>query len=266
MNARTPLVRRALRKAALCASAVVAFAVHSAAHADELIVSAASSLTNAFREMAAAFEKTHPHTQVVLNFGASDVLLRQIVNGAPADVFASADETAMDKAVDAKAVLPATRRDFAANSLVMIVPAGSKLMAGPSVRETLALPQVKHVALGNPASVPAGRYAKAALEREGAWDIVSAKAVLASNVRESLDYVARGEAEAGFVFGTDAALMPQTVKVAATVATTAPVAYPIALVKDSAHAADARAFADFVRSPNGQAILAKYGFRPPARH
>ncbi|HEX7685534.1 MAG TPA: molybdate ABC transporter substrate-binding protein [Trinickia sp.] len=264
MNARTPAVRRCLRTIALCASAVAAFAVQSAAHADELVVSAASSLTNAFREVATAFEHSRPGTKVVLNFGASDVLLRQIINGAPADVFASADESAMDKAVEAKAVLPDTRRDFAANSLVMVVPADSKL-AGPSVRETLAQPQVKHVALGNPASVPAGRYAKAALERAGAWDVVNAKAVLAGNVRESLDYVARGEAEAGFVFGTDAAMMPQAVKVAATLATPTPVTYPMALVKGGAHAADAEAFAAFVRSPSGQAILAKYGFKPPAQ-
>lgn len=265
MTARLLAARRKIRTVALCASAVAAFSMQSAAHADELVVSAAASLTNAFRGVATAFEKTHPNTKIVLNFGASDVLLRQIVNGAPADVFASADEAAMDKAVEAKAVVPDTRHDFAANSLVMIVPADSTL-TGPSVRETLAKPQVKHVALGNPASVPAGRYAKAALEREGAWDIVNGKAVLASNVRESLDYVARGEAEAGFVFGTDAALMPKAVKVAATVPTPTPVTYPIALVKGSAHPAEAAAFAEFVRSPDGQAILAKYGFRPPAEH
>lgn len=265
MNDRIHTVRRYARTAAICAFAVAAFAGQRAAHADELVVSAAASLTNAFRQMATAFEKTHADTKVVLNFGASDVLLQQIVNGAPADVFASADEKAMDKAVDAKAVLADTRRDFAANSLVMIVPADSTLPMR-SVRETLALPQVKHVALGNPASVPAGRYAQAALQREGAWDIVSPKAVLAGNVRESLDYVARGEAEAGFVFGTDAAMMPQTVKVAATVPTGTPVTYPIALVQGSKHGADAKAFAQFVLSKDGQAILARFGFRPVAQH
>lgn len=258
-------VRRYGRAAAACCFAAAALSVHSVAHADELVVSAAASLTNAFRIMATAFEKTHPNTQVVLNLGASDVLLQQILNGAPADVFASADETAMDKAVDGKAVIPNTRRDFATNSLVMIVPADSRLPVR-SVREALMLPQVKHVALGNPASVPAGRYAKAALEHEGVWDVVSSKAVLAGNVRESLDYVARGEAEAGFVFSTDAAMMPQAVKVAASVPTQKPVTYPIALVHGSAHAADAKAFAEFVLSPQGQAILAKYGFMPPAQH
>lgn len=265
MNLPVAAARRSARTFALTVSAVIAMTAQSAAHADELVVSAASSLTNAFRSVATAFEKTHPNTKVVLNLGASDVLLQQIVAGAPADVFASADEKAMDKAVDAKTIAPGTRHDFATNSLVLVVPADSTLPVG-SLRDTLALPQVKHVALGNPASVPAGRYAKAALEHEGAWELVSEKAVLAANVRESLDYVARGEAEAGFVFGTDAAMMPKAVKVAAIVPTQSPVTYPIAVVQGSAHAAEANAFAQFVLSPDGQKLLAQYGFRPPAGH
>lgn len=263
MNARMTAIRRRLRTLVFCTGAVVALFAQNAARADELVVSAAASLTNAFREVATAFEKAHPSTKVVLNFGASDVLLQQIVNGAPADVFASADETAMDKAVEAKAVVPTTRRDFATNSLVMIVPADSRLKV-PSVGETIALPQVKRIAVGDPASVPVGRYTKAALQHEGTWDAVSAKAVLAANVRQALDYVARGEADAGFVYSTDAALMPKKVKIAATVPTAQPVAYPIAQVKGSVHAAEADAFAALVLSPQGQAILAKYGFKPPA--
>lgn len=262
MNVSVSILRHRLRIFALCAGAVVAFSVQGVACAAELVVSAASSLTNAFREMAGAFEKTHPGTTVVLNFAASDVLEQQLVNGAPADVFASADETAMDKAVEAKLVAARTRRDFATNSLVMIVPFDSNLQV-PSVRETLALPQVKRVAIGDPGSVPVGRYTKAALEHEGSWDALSAKAVLASNVRQALDYVARGEVDAGFVYSTDAALVPKKVKVAATVPTEKPVAYPIGVVSNSAHAADANAFTSFVLSPDGQAILAKYGFKPP---
>lgn len=263
MNASVSAIRRRIRTLALCAGALAAFSIQNAARADELVVSAAASLTNAFREMATAFEKAHPSTKVTLNFGASDVLLQQIVNGAPADVFASADETAMDKAVEAKAVMPDTRHDFATNSLVMIVPSDSQLKV-TTVRDMIALPQIKHVALGDPASVPVGRYTKAALEHEGNWDAVSAKAVLANNVRQALDYVARGEADAGFVYSTDAALMPNKVKVAAVVPSEKPVAYPIALVKGGGHAADAGAFTRFVLSSDGQAILAKFGFKPPA--
>ncbi|WP_430366920.1 molybdate ABC transporter substrate-binding protein [Trinickia sp. NRRL B-1857] len=265
MNAHVSAVRRPIRALILSAGALTALSVQGVAHADELIVSAAASLTNAFRDVATAFEKTHPDTKVVLNLGASDILLQQIANGAPADVFASADETAMDKAVAQNDVVTGTRHDFATNSLVMIVPADSHLKVR-SVRETVAMAEVKRVALGDPASVPVGRYTKAALEHEGSWDAVSAKAVLANNVRQALDYVARGEVDAGFVYGTDAAIMPQKVKVAMKVPTETPVAYPIAVVKGSAHAAEAEAFTGLVLSPQGQAILAKYGFEPPASH
>lgn len=265
MNAHVSAVRRPIRALVLGIGVLAALSVQRIAHADELIVSAAASLTNAFREVATAFEKTHPDTKVVLNLGASDILLQQIANGAPADVFASADETAMDKAVAQNAVVAGTRHDFATNSLVLIVPADSQLKVR-SVRETVAMAGVKRVALGDPASVPVGRYTKAALEREGSWDAVSAKAVLANNVRQALDYVARGEVDAGFVYGTDAAVMPQKVKVAMKVPTETPVAYPIAVVKGSTHAADAEAFTHLVLSPQGQAILAKYGFEPPASH
>lgn len=265
MNAHVSAVRRPIRALVLGIGVLAALSVQRIAHADELIVSAAASLTNAFREVATAFEKTHPDTKVVLNLGASDILLQQIANGAPADVFASADETAMDKAVAQNAVVAGTRHDFATNSLVLIVPADSQLKVR-SVRETVAMAGVKRVALGDPASVPVGRYTKAALEREGSWDAVSAKAVLANNVRQALDYVARGEVDAGFVYGTDAAVMPQKVKVAMKVPTETPVAYPIAVVKGSTHAAEAEAFTHLVLSPQGQAILAKYGFEPPASH
>lgn len=156
--------------------------------------------------------------------------------------------------------MPATRRDFAANSLVLIVPADAR--GGIASLRELAGPAVKRVAYGDPASVPVGRYTEGALKAAGVWDAVSAKGVLASNVRQSLDYVARGEVDAGFVFGTDAAIMPERVKVALIVPTTTPITYPIAAVKDSRRAEEAGRFIDFVLSADGQAVLAKYGFRP----
>jgi molybdate transport system substrate-binding protein len=155
-----------------------------------------------------------------------------------------------------------TRRDFAANSLVLIVPADSP--ARFTTLRDLTAAGVKHVAYGDPASVPVGRYTEGALKAAGVWNDVSPKGVLAANVRQSLDYVARGEVDAGFVFGTDAAVMPERVKVALTVPTQTPITYPIAVVKDSRRAADAKGFVDFVLSPAGQAVLAKYGFKPAA--
>ena len=130
-------------------------------------------------------------------------------------------------------IVPATRRDFAANSLVLIVPADSKA-AAPTALNDLTAPGVKRIAYGDPASVPVGRYTEGALRAAGVWDAVSAKGVLAANVRQSLDYVARGEVDAGFVFGTDAAIMPGRVKVALTVPTKTAITYPIAVVRTAA--------------------------------
>jgi molybdate transport system substrate-binding protein len=253
------LSHRLLKQALFVASALLVV-ISVQVRADELVVSAAASLTNAFKAVGEVFEQQHPGTKVLLNFGASDVLMQQIVKGAPADVFASADQKAMDRAAAEKVIVPATRRDFAANSLVLIVPAGSRF--APATLNDLTSAQVKRVAFGDPASVPVGRYTQGALQAAGVWDAVSAKAVLASNVRQSLDYVSRGEVDAGFVFSTDAAIMPDKVKVALNVPTQTPITYPIAQVEGSRHAADAQAFVNFVLSPDGQAVLAKYGFKP----
>lgn len=248
------------RSRSLCALLILC-AGSGAASADDLVVSAAASLTDGFRAVGAAYERGHPGTHVIFNFAASDVLLRQIEQGAPVDVFASADEAAMDKAVAGKAVNASTRADFARNALVLVVPHDGKTpIVGPA---DLAAPAVKRVAYGDPASVPVGRYTKAALESMKLWDVVSAKGVLAQNVRQSLDYVARGEVDAGFVFATDAAIAKDTVRVVATVPTPTPVRYPIALVTGTKQAGEAKAFRDFVLSQEGQGILARYGFGKP---
>lgn len=251
------------RRAAHLASAAIAALALAAppAFGADLVVSAAASLTNAFKSLAESYERAHPDTKVVLNFGASDVLMQQIVKGAPADVFASADQEAMNKAEAEKVVNHATRHDFAANQVVLIVPADSKL--GIAALQDLTRPEVKRVAYGNPASVPVGRYTKGALEAAGLWDAVSAKGVPAQNVRQSLDYVARGEVEAGFVFATDAAIMPDKVKVAVRVPSRTPVTYPIAVTSQTKQAAPAASFVNYVISPEGQAILARYGFQKP---
>ncbi|WP_426286261.1 molybdate ABC transporter substrate-binding protein [Luteibacter sp. E-22] len=229
--------------------------------AADLVVSAASSLTDAFQAVGKAYERRHPGTHVVLNFAASDVLLRQISSGAPADVFASADQSAMDKAVTAGAIDPATRQDFASNRLVLVVPKDGRVhVTGPT---DLKDPAVTRVAYGDPASVPVGRYTKAALERQGLWDVISAKGVLAQNVRQGLDYVARGEVDAGFVFATDAAIMGDRVVVAAVVPTPTPITYPIAVVAGSKQAREAARFEAFVQSADGRAILAGFGFLAP---
>ena len=161
-----------------------------------------------------------------LNFAASDVLLKQIEQGAPADVFASADEITMDRAAQSERHRPSTRKDFAANTLVLIVGVGATCRHGS---QDIAGGDYTHIAIGNPDSVPAGRYAKEALTSAKLWDKLQPQIVPTQNVRQALDYVARGEAQAGFVYATDAETQKEKVHVAMTVPTSTPVRYPIAV-------------------------------------
>ena len=244
-----------------CLGVVVMASSCAAAHAADLTVSAAASLTNALRELGPAFEAQNPGTQVVFNFAASDALLAQIAKGAPADVFASADQAAMNRAATQNLIVAGTRRNFVANTLVMIVPSDSAL--GLEALADLQKPVVSKVAIGNPASVPVGRYTKGALEAAKLWGSVEPKAVMAQSVRQALDYVARGEVEAGFVYSTDASILKDKVKVAATIPTATAITYPIAAVAGSPNPDAARRFLDFVVTPAAQAVLARYGFVKP---
>lgn len=242
-------------------SGALLFAAASAASAGEVVVSAASSLTNAFREAATSYEAQHPGTKISLNFAASGVLLQQIVKGAPVDVFASADQETMDTAQKQGLVTAAGRRDFVSNSLVLVVPSDSKLKM--TSLADLGQASVTRVAIANPASVPVGRYAEQALQTAKLWDSVQAKAISTQNVRQSLDYVARGEVDAGFVYGTDAAIMKDKVRIAFDVALETPVRYPVAVLKEAPHAVEAKGFMDFIVSAPALAIFAKYGFQKP---
>lgn len=234
---------------------IVLLLVSTPALAGELLVSAAASLTNAFTEMKAPFEAANPGATLVLNFAASGALLRQMEQGAPVDVFASADQETMDKAL----IDPATRVNFAGNALVLIVPSDSTFpLRSP---EELKDGQVKLIAIGNPDSVPVGRHTRGALEAAGLYEALTPKFVLAENVRQALDYVARGEVQAGFVYATDAAQRADKVKVATEVVGLRPISYPIALLKESKSKDMGRKFIDFVTGEEGQAILAKYGFK-----
>lgn len=229
------------------------------ASAQQLTVSAAASLTDAFKEIGPRFEASKPGATVRFNFAASGVLLQQIAHGAPVDVFASADQETMNRGAEHKLIATDTRRDFAANGLVLVTPPGGAIK---SVRD-LTLPVVKRIAIGKAASVPAGRYTQQALENARLWAPLSPKLVFADNVRQVLDYVSRGEAEAGFVYRTDAALAKSKVAIAMTVGGHAPITYPAAVVADSRHAALARSFVAFLGGSEAQAILVKYGFEKP---
>ena len=226
--------------------------------AAEMTVSAAASLTNAFNEIKGMFEKKHAGLQVNVNYAASNPLLKQIQEGAPVDVFASADQATMDKAVAAKVVDPATRKDFALNDLVLIVPAGSKK---PAKLEDLKA--LKRIAIGNPDSVPVGRYTKDSLTNAKLWEALQSQLIQGNSVRQVLDYVARGEVDAGFVYRTDAKQLADKVDVVMIVEGHDPVSYPIAVATTGKDAKMGQEFLNFVLSPEGQAVLAKYGFSKP---
>ena len=227
----------------------------------ELIVSAAASLTNAFQEVGQKFVDTNPGIKVVPNFAASGALFQQIEKGAPVDVFASADQKTMDQANEKKLILPETRKNFASNGLVLIIPLGSKIpIKSP---QDLATKEITKVALGNPDTVPAGRYVQEVLTNDGLWEKLSPKFIPANSVRQVLDYVIRGEVDAGFVYATDAAIAREKVQVIATLEKHKPILYPVAVVAATQKKDLAQRFIAFVLSKEGQEILSKYGFGKP---
>lgn len=228
------------------------------AWAEDLLVSAAASLTNAFEEIKPAFEQQYPDTTLVFNFAASGPLLSQMQQGAPVDVFASADQVTMDKAT--ALIEPSTRTNFAGNALVLIAPSTSSLEINNT--QDLLNKEIQLIAVGNPESVPAGRYTQAALESLDLYQSLTPKLVLAESVRQALDYVARGEVQAGFVYATDATLKKDQVQIRTEITGHEPISYPIAMVKTSKNKELGQQFIDFILSDQGQTILKKYGFSP----
>ncbi len=236
---------------------------HDVRAQQELTVSAAASLTNAFKEIGTSFEASQANTtkaKVLMNFASSGALMQQIAGGAPVDVFASAAQREMNELEKKGLVIVSTRRDFAANGIVLIKPAASK--AALKGFEDLKNTGIKKIAIGNPASVPAGMYAQEALKYFKIYDDIKDKLIFGEHVRQVLDYVARGEVDAGVVFSTDAMVRSKEV----TIVAPAPgkshkkILYPVAVVKDSKKIDLSKSFIDFLVSPEGKRILAKYGF------
>jgi molybdate transport system substrate-binding protein len=227
----------------------------------ELTVSAAASLTNAFQDLGQGFEKIHPGTKIIFNFAASGPLLQQISLGAPVDLFASADERSMDQAQAEGLIVNGSRKNFVSNRLVLIVPAVEKLVVKGLT--DLKRPAISKIALGNPETVPAGRYAQEALTGLGLWDALAPKFIFGESVRQVLDYVARGEVDAGLVYVTDAALAAGKIRNVQEIKEHRPIVYSIAVVAASGQKELAQRFQDYVMSPQGREILGKYGFGPP---
>jgi molybdate transport system substrate-binding protein len=222
----------------------------------EITVLAAASTTNALEEIKAAFEKS-TGTKVRTSYAASSTLARQIENGAEADLFISADRQWADYV--ASKVSVASRRDLLGNRLVVVAPADSTI--APADVSVLIADAVRHVALGNPDAVPAGRYAKQALIKLDLWEKLKDKIAAAEDVRQALAYVETGAAEAGIVYATDAAISKK-VKVIAEIPPEAcePIRYPVLLIKREADGSAAAAFYDCLGTSASAKVFEKYGF------
>lgn len=229
--------------------------------AAELTVSAAASLTDAFNDAKAAFEAANPGVTLVMNYASSGALYRQIAQGAPVDVYASANPKWMSKAEDEGFIAPHTRRDFAANALVLVTPSADPARVGS--HNDLTADRVTRIAIGTPETVPAGQYAKGSLTNLGLYETLMPKYIFAAHVRQVLDYVKRDEVDAGFIYKTDAIKGGQAVRIVQEMPLEKPVTYPIAVLKESTDKDLAQRFLGFLASDEGMAILQARGFKRP---
>lgn len=225
----------------------------------EITVFAAASLTNALQEAGEAFAKDGG-AKVKFSFASSSALAKQIESGAKAQIFASADEKWMDHVEKANLIENSSRRPLLGNRLALVVPSSAPLTVDLSSKDWLSKIPQGRIATGDPAHVPVGRYAQQALTKMGAWADVEPRLARADNVRNALALVERGEAVAGIVYSTDAAVAKQ-VATAGTFpeASHEAIVYPFAILKGE-DKGDARKFFDFLASDKGKAIFTKYGF------
>lgn len=226
----------------------------------ELTISAAASLAESFTEIGKEFELRHPEIKINFNFAASGPLLQQISQGAPVDVFASADVATMEKAKKNDLIIPETYYEFAGNTLVLIEP----IKAG-NIKDIngLSADNIKKIAIGTPESVPVGNYTKKMLESKGLWEKLKDKYVFALSVKQALEYVQRAEVDAGFVYKTDAMTRKDKVKIVESYTLSEKVLYPIAIIKTSEKKEAAKKFIDFLKGDISLKIFEKYGFIKP---
>jgi len=237
---------------------VLAAAAVLPARADELVVFAAASLTDALQEIGADYERTTGQP-VVFNFGASNLLARQIREGAPADLFLSADEAKMDELEKRGLLLEGTRRSALSNTLAVVVPKGSTLHLRAAA--DLASPAVRTLVIAEPSAVPAGIYARQWLRSLGLWSKLIDRTVPTENVRGALAAVEAGNADAGIVYRTDAGIS-QNVEVALEVpAAEGPrISYPFAVLRRTGAPEAARGFLAYLVSPPALDVFRKLGF------
>jgi molybdate transport system substrate-binding protein len=230
----------------------------SAAQSGEILVAAAASLTDALREIGGAYQSKTGH-KVYFTFGPSSTLARQIEEGAPVDIFFAADLAQMDLLEKNNRLEPGTRKNLLSNRLVIIVPAGAKLVI--SSPKDLLQAEVKRIALAEPSSVPVGIYSRKYLEAEGLWEKVKPKIVPVLDARATLAAVESGNVDAGFVYKTDASVSKKAkVSFAVPVERGPRITYPVAILKESKNKVIAGDFLNFVVSSSGKQTFQKYGF------
>jgi len=240
--------------------ASTAGALPAAAQGKDVVVFAAASLKNALDDIAGQWQR-ETGKKVVISYAASNTLIKQIEQGAPADIFISADLDWMDYGQQKDLIKPDSRSNLLGNRLVLIAPKDSSVSANIQPGFDLAaLLKGGRLAMGNVDAVPAGKYGKASLEKLGVWDSVKDKIAQAESVRAALLFVSRGEAPLGVVYQTDATADP-SVKIVGTFPenTHPPIIYPVALTKESTNA-DAQAFLNYLRSPAARAAFERQGF------
>jgi len=261
------MARRIVLAAGLLAAAVLVVSAcggseeQSGSANQTLTVSAASSLKDAFTEIGKEFESQHPGVKVDFNFASSGDLAQQITAGAPVDVFAAASTKETDDLGNRNLLIKDTVIKPVGNDLVLVGPAtsGNKI----TTFEDLGKSDIGKIAIGNPATVPAGRYAQDALAFYGLWDSLQPKLVYGESVRQVLDYVAQGEVDAGLVYTTDAKSRTNDVRVVATAPAEShkPIIYPMAVIAGTKQEQLARQFLELVTSKDGQSVFEKYGFK-----
>jgi molybdate transport system substrate-binding protein len=226
-------------------------------HAETVYLSAAASMTDALKEIITGFAAAHPAAQIRPNFASSGSLAKQIEQGAPADVYISANPKWMQYLLEQQLIAPGTDRIFAYNKLVFI---GEKRAAPLTLNKLIHL---ERIALGSPQNVPAGQYARQAMDHAGVYAVLAAKKklILAKDVRQALIYADRGEVDGAFVYQTDA-LLARNAEVLFTVPEElyGRVAYPLGLTVAGGKNESARAFYDYMSSPAAKGVLGKYGF------
>lgn len=232
------------------------------AAAVELTISAAASLTDAMQEIQKNYESKEHNVKLQLNFGASGALQQQIEQGAPVDLFLSAASKNLKALVDKQLISSDQQTNLLANTLTLITAAEPKV-AVHEVKDLLNK-RIQKIAMGIPESVPAGKYAEEALTKSGVWNELQPKLVQAKDVRQVLQYVQTGNADAGFVYATDA-LSTDQVKIAYNVDPKlyTPINYPIGIIKKAAHPKEAKQLYDYLQSKEAMDVFMKYGFSVP---